>query len=59
MGDKELAKVTSEENRTWEVEEVALSRELREGEAFINQESKWPVSAMGRVQKTWTHTVSS
>jgi hypothetical protein len=48
MGDKELAKVTSEENRTWEAEEVALSRELREGEAFINQESKWPVSAMGR-----------
>jgi hypothetical protein len=45
--------------QTWEAEEVALSRELREGEAFINQESKWPVSAMGRVQKTWTHTVSS
>jgi hypothetical protein len=30
MGDTELSKVTSEENRILEAEEVALSRELRQ-----------------------------
>jgi hypothetical protein len=35
MGDTDLSEVTPEENRTWEAQEVALSRELREGEALM------------------------
>lgn len=33
MGDSDMAKVTSGEKGAWEAEEVALSRELRKGEA--------------------------